>query len=325
MKRFTPPSLLLTLLVAAACAPSEPESTPDTEPPAEEAPVAQAPGVVDVTAVGLTFQAPDEIPSGWTTFRFQNASAMTHFAVVERMPDGVGVQEQQEVVAPIFQEGMDLLAAGEADLATEKFGEIPEWFGEIVFTGGPGLTAPGHTSQATIQLEPGTYLLECYVKTDGVFHSFNPEPGVYGMVHELHVTDAMSQGQEPQASMEITLSTESGMEVEGTPSVGRQTVAVHFESQTVHENFAGHDVHLARLPADADLEALEAWMDWRQPQGLQTPAPAEFLGGLSEMPAGSTGYFTVDLEPGSYAWISEVPGGREKGLLQTFTVEGGGP
>ena len=39
------------------------------------------------------------------------------------------------------------------------------------------------------------------------------------------------------------------------------------------------------------------------------------------MPAGSRGYFTVTLTPGSYAWVSEVPGAVEKGMLRTFTVD----
>jgi hypothetical protein len=50
----------------------------------------------------------------------------------------------------------------------------------------------------------------------------------------------------------------------------------------------------------------------------------EFLGGLNEMPAGSTGYFSANLEPGTYAWIAEIPGTRAKGMLKTFTVEAAG-
>ena len=38
------------------------------------------------------------------------------------------------------------------------------------------------------------------------------------------------------------------------------------------------------------------------------------------MPAGSTGYFTVTLEPGDYAWVSEVPGASSKGMLKRFSV-----
>ena len=38
------------------------------------------------------------------------------------------------------------------------------------------------------------------------------------------------------------------------------------------------------------------------------------------MPAGNTEYFTVTLEPGRYAWISEVANPFENGMLKVFTV-----
>ncbi|MEX2466881.1 MAG: hypothetical protein WD995_08215 [Gemmatimonadota bacterium] len=281
---------------------------------------ASDPGIVEVVARDLTLDAPDTVPPGWTTFRFTNTSPMIHFAVVERMPEGRGLVAQQEEVAPVFQNGFDLLAAGEMDAAMAEFGTLPAWFGEIVFLGGPGLTSPGVTSQASVYLEPGTYLLECYVKTDGLFHSYNPEPGMYGMVHEFTVTGEPSGASEPEPTLRLTISSEGGIEMAGPVLAGDHTVAVDFTDQTVHENFVEHDVHLVRLDEDADLEALERWMDWTLPGGLESPAPAVFLGGLNEMPAGSTGYFTVSLEPGTYAWIAEVPGASDKDMLVPFSV-----
>jgi hypothetical protein len=306
------PLAVVAVLLAPGCGGERPAATPTS-----------APNVVEITAVERTFQAPDSVPAGWTTFRFRNASTMTHFAVVERMPDGIGIAEQQEQVAPVFQAGMDLLAEGKPEDAMAAFGGLPAWFGDITFLGGAGLTAPGHVSQATVYLEPGTYLLECYVKTDGVFHSFNPDSTAYGMVHQLTATAPASSAPEPSADLDITLSSTRGIEVSGDPVVGPQTVAVHFEDQTPHENFVGHDVHLVRLADDTDLQELVAWMDWTQPGGLQTPAPAQFLGGLNEMPAGSTGYMTVTLEPGRYAWIAEVPHADANGMLKEFSVAGG--
>jgi hypothetical protein len=276
--------------------------------------------VVTVTARGLEFEAPDEILSGWTTFRFNNVSGMIHFAVLQRLPEGIALKDQQEQVAPVFQKGMDLLNAGETDAAMEKFSELPEWFGQIVFMSGPGLTSAGQTAETSVYLEPGTYLLECYVKTNGVFHSYNPLPSAYGMVHELTVTEESSNAAEPSATLTITLSSARGVEVQGDPTPGEHTVAVYFEDQQIHEHFLGHDVHLVRLESDTDIEELAIWMDWSQPTGLETPAPAEFLGGTHEMPAGGTAYFTVRLEPGRYAWIAEVPGPAEKGMLKIFTV-----
>jgi len=281
--------------------------------------------VVEVTARGLEFEAPDEIPSGWATFRLKNESGMIHFAVLQRLPEGITLKDQQEQVAPVFQEGMDLLNESEFDAAMKKFGELPEWFGKIVFMSGPGLTSTGQTAETSVYLEPGTYLLECYVKTNGVFHSYNPSPDAYGMVHELTVTEASSNAAAPSATLRITISSERGIEIEEEPTPGKHTVAVYFEDQKIHENFLGHDVHLVRLENDTDIEELGIWMDWSQPTGLQTPAPAEFLGGTNEMPAGETAYFTVHLEPGRYAWVAEVTSPAEKGMLKTFTVQGDEP
>ena len=301
------------LLLAGACAPRD-------DSPSESLDPADTPGVVDVIARGMTLVAPDEIPSGWTTFRFRNETPMIHFAVVERLPDGQGIESQQAEIAPVFQDGLDLLSAGEVDAALRRFGDLPAWFGEIVFLGGPGLTSPGRTSQATVFLEPGTYLLECYVKTNGVFHSYNPDPSINGMVHEFTVTDESSEAVEPSSTIQIEISTAGGIEVEGKLVPGEHTVAVRFVDQTVHENFVEHDIHLVRITDDVDIAELERWMDWRQPMGLQTPAPAVFLGGSNEMPAGTTGYFTVVLESGDYAWVSEVPGSSDKGMLKLFSI-----
>ena len=51
--------------------------------------------------------------------------------------------------------------------------------------------------------------------------------------------------------------------------------------------------------------------------GLRAPAPATFVGGVQEMPEGRTAYFTIDLEAGRYAWISENAG---RGMVREFTV-----
>ena len=279
-----------------------------------------APPLVEIVARGLRFEAPNRIAPGWTTLRLRNASGMVHFAIVERLPEGRRIADHQAEVAPVFQRGMDLLIAGDAPAALEAFGELPAWFGEIVFLGGPGLVAAGAGTDVTVNLTPGTYLLECYVKTGGLFHSFNPTPGAFGMVHELVVGGSPNGAAEPRADFTVTVSREKGIEMHGEPGPGPRTVAVRFEDQGLHENFVGHDVHLARLADDTDLDALATWMDWMEPPGLQTPAPVAFVGGVNEMPAGERAYLHVTLEPGRYAWIAEVTDPQRKGMLKTFVV-----
>ena len=215
---------------------------------------------------------------------------------------------------------MDLLNEGDFEGALEKFGELPAWFFEVIFMVGPGLILPGKSAEMTVYLEPGTYMLECYVKTDGIFHSYNPTPGEFGMVHEITVTDEYSGASEPKPSLQMTISSVSGIEIHGMLRPGKHVVAVNFEDQIVHEHFLGHDVHLVRLEGETDISELVTWMDWTQSTGLETPAPAEFLGGTHEMPAGETAYFPMLLKPGRYAFISEVPNSFDKGMLVEFTV-----
>ncbi len=272
-------------------------------------------------ARGLSISGPDSLPPGWTTFHFVNESPMVHFAVLERMPEGHGIEAHQREVAPVFQAGMDLLNAGDAEAAMAAFGQLPPWFGGIEFVGGPGFISPGGTAVTTVELRPGRYLLECYVKTDGRFHSVSPGPGQFGMVHEFVVPDGPVAGTAPPlADLQVTVSAEGGFEIAGKLQRGEQTIAVAFADQKLHEHFLGHDVHLARIRDEADIPALNRWMNWSLPQGLETPAPVEFLGGVHEMPQGSVGYFSVDLTPGRYALVAEMPDPAGRNMLQTLTV-----
>jgi hypothetical protein len=216
---------------------------------------------------------------------------------------------------------MNLLNAGREEQAMKKFAEIPEWFGQIEFLGGPGLVGGGRTAETKVFLPPGTYLIECYIKSNGIFHSYNPAPNAFGMVRTLIVTENPSSMREPVTPTRVTVSSSRGIEISGSLAPGRNTVAVHFADQKLHENFVGHDLHVARLSPTSDLAALERWMDWRRREGLETPAPATFIGGTNEMPAGSTAYLTLDLEPGRYAWIAEVPDAGKKGMMREFVVE----
>jgi hypothetical protein len=320
--KFRTPLTPLAIVIAAtfACAPADDGGeSPPTGGAAVEA-SAPEPGVVNVVARGLSFDLPDTVAPGWTTFRLINESPMVHFAIVEKMPDGIGVAEQQAEVAPPFQNGMNAIVAGDMDAAMAAFGELPEWFGEVQFLGGPGLTGAGVTSEATMRLEPGTYLLECYVKTGEVFHSFNPDPAVVAMVAEFTVAGEPTGVSEPQADHEIVISSESGFALTGTPAAGSNTFRVSFADQATYANFVGHDVHVVRLEEGVSADEVGAWMNWSAPGGLNTPAPASFVGGLNDMGPGGVGYFTVTLEPGSYALVAEVPDPAEKGMFVPFAV-----
>lgn len=280
------------------------------------------PKVVEVVALDGKLFAPEEIPSGWTTFRFRNLTPGIHFAILEKMPivdgDQKTLADSQAEVVPVFQNLMDLIA-GRPFSFPEAGLELPAWYGQVVFTGGPGLLSGGLTGETTVHLEPGTYVVECYVKSNGVFHS------VHGMITQIVVTDEPSRAREPRSNITVTISSATGIDVAGRLRPGRNTIAVNFADQAVYSHFLGHDVHLVKIENDTDLNELTAWMNWSAPGEFNSPAPYTFLGGVQDMPAGSTGYFNVHLKRGIYAFIAEVPDPRGKDMLHISTSVGANP
>ncbi len=250
--------------------------------------------MVEIIALDYAFDAPNEVPSGWTTFRFLNEGEEPHFFVPQIVTGG---RSYENVVREIYPELTEIWYAyrdGEIsfDEASVKIGEhYPEDWG-YEYRGGSGILASGLTTEVTLYLEPGSYVLECYVKTEnGEYHADE------GMVRELIVTDEQSTIQPPEPDIEIILR-DFEMTIDGEFTPGRHTVAVH-----AAEGY-GQNVHLARLESDADAGAVAEWMHWFHIDGLQVPAPATFVGGMHALQVGATGYFTVDIEPGRYVFVS---------------------
>ena len=272
-------------------------------------------GVILVRAEDYAFRAPSTFPSGWVKLRFENQGEEDHFLLVWRLPEGKTFDEYAAEVAKPFQEHYTRYRAGAVDQATffeQLIAALPEWFYEAVPMGGPGFTAPGRTSETMIYLEPGdNYVLECYVRSMVEDHRFH---GSEGMLRPLIVTADASALQPPEADNEITISS-SGLAVTGTQSAGSHIVRVRVED--VPEGFIRHNVHLARLEGGQTAAEVARWLDWVD--AMLPPAPAEFLGGAGQTVAGRESYLMVDLEPGRYAWISEVHG--MAGFVHEFTVE----
>ena len=277
----------------------------------------EKPNYIEVITKNMEFFAPDTIPSGWNTFKYNNQSNETHFFLMDKYPEGITIENMKKELLPPFDMGMDLINQGKNEEGFAAFGAIPEWFGSVVNTGGSGFIAPKHTSITTIKLDPGYYIMECYVKMpNGKWHTS------MGMAKEIIVSNEDSGKLPPNADVQITIGKEGGINYNGNLNAGNHIFSVNFIDQGPHEHFMGHDVNLVKLADDANLEKLESWMNWSTPFGLKTPVPkgVTFLGGVNDSPAGYTGYFESELTLGNYAFISEVPNAKEKGMLKTFSV-----
>lgn len=267
--------------------------------------------IVEVTAQNYRFEMPDSIPSGWTTFKLINLDSCEHFMYLSLIPDSISFDTYHQKVSRSFDIIVDSLKAGKSKAeAGSMFGKLfPSWFfTDVKVMGGTGIISRGKTAVTTIKLIPGKYEVECYIKMNGVFHSS------MGMHHVLYVTKDSADTMPPKADADITLLNDK-IETEGKIKSGRNIFAVHYKE--LPKAGLGNDVHLIRMGNSTNIDSIEQWMDWMNVKGLESPAPAEFLGGVQEMPVGYTSYFTVNLEPGNYAWITETLPVKHK----SFTVE----
>lgn len=313
-KGFSPLILLITLLFASLGIQS---CKSDKKQPNNEPVEVEKDNIIEIITENMDFQMPDTISSGWNTFRYKNMSPQTHFFLVDKYPEGKTLKDIDSLIMPYFDSGMQLINEGKPDEGFAEFGKLPEWFSEVKFLGGSGLISPNQIGETMINLKPGNYIIECYVKMSNVvFHTS------MGMVKELIVSDIASGNTELKADINIDISSSDGIIFNDSITSGKHTFSVFFKDQIVHENFSGHDINLAKLNENASLKDLESWMNWADPKGLIEPAPSDitFLGGVNNMPAGNKGYFTVDLQPGNYALISEVPNALSKNMLKTFVV-----
>jgi hypothetical protein len=274
---------------------------------------ASAASVVEIIAEDYALSAPDEIPSGWTTFRFRNEGQEPHFVLVSRLPEGITIDDYQTDLSAEFVRAWHAVRDGELDeeaAMARLFGALPEWFPGLEFLGGPGLTGPGLVSETTLNLEPGNYVLECYVKTaEGEFHYTE------GMIRPIRITETRSAAAPPAADMRITLSNFE-MDIQGDLTPGRHVVEVHI-AENPEQGF-GHNLHVARMSPETQVSDVVQWMNAFDVTGLSSPGPTTFIGGAQIMPAGHTAYVTLDLEPGTYLFVSEYTGHR--GVLKQVTV-----
>ena len=302
--------------------------------------------IVEVTATHnaeenkhLFEMSTDEISSGWTTFQFNNASGYDHFFLIWKVPEE-GIKAAENAGKPLldhwfqgitepFQMEFNRYIEGDmefgvfTDSLMDTISKLAPWFFDpgAKPMGGPGFTATGRTSKTSVNLEPGEYIVECYIKNeDEVFHSY------IGMLEHLSVTDQESDIEEPQPTGTLTLSSTDGIQLDQPLTAGSHTIEIFFKDQKSYSHLQGHNVQLVKLDDQENeelLKNLSTWMDWRQPGSLVNRAPegAEFMGGTMEMTKGKKAYFHVDLEPGNYAWIAEIPNPADHNMLKIFTIE----
>ena len=270
----------------------------------------EGPPVLEVSAVDYEFQSPTtEVPAGWTTVALHNEGEETHMLEFARIPNEGSYRGLRELYGAFDTLQADL-EEGAIDSATVRKAmksHTPAWFSDMEYLSGPGLVAPGRSARTTVDLEPGTYAILCFISDSaGTFHYAR------GMRSKFTVTEPSNGASPPDADVELTVA-DYEISSEGQMTAGEQTVAVHFGERENPQEAPFQDVQLVRLEEGMTVEDLADWDG-------SAPAPADFLGGAHALAAGNTAYVTVDLEPGRYAWVSNSTDEKE-GMKKVFTVQ----
>ncbi len=268
-----PLALLLVAAILAACS--------------SLAPAAQ-PARLTIIARDFAYDLPAQIEAGLTTITLKNEGAEPHHAQFARVNDDVSDEQMMAALQQGVEAAMPL----------------------VTFPGGPAVVPPGKSTEVTIDLTPGRYIVLCLVPGhDGAPHVAK------GMIAMTKVVASTARpATPPKSDLTITMQ-DFSFTMPETLKAGPQVW------QIVNKGPQPHEIALIKL---AEGKTIDDVMDWmHHPMG---PPPYEDAGGMQGLTAGGTGYFHVDLKPGVYVALCHIPdphtgkAHEELGMVKMFTV-----
>lgn len=207
-----------------------------------------------------------------------------------RLNDGVTLQQFQEALSQ---------------------GEGPA-LSVVKLMGGVGSVAPGASAAAIVNLIPGEYVLICLIPSpmDHLPHFAK------GMITSMNVTSSENNVSEPNAGLMVTLK-DFSFDLPETLPAGEVIMKVTNEGPELHE------LNLLKL---ADGKTLQDVLQYLQdPQGAPPFIP---VGGMNGLDIGSSGYLDLNLAPGKYVAICNIPSPKAEGhphfalgMVKEFTVQ----
>lgn len=252
---------------------------------------APAANVVTITAKDYSFDAPAEIPAGLTTFRLVSEGKELHHANLVKLADGKTFDDFKQ--------------------ALQKNGPPPSW---MIMTGGPNPPRPGGVSEETELLEPGNYVIVCFVPSpDGTPHVAK------GMLRPLTVTPSTAHNASATAAPvpDVTVKlVDYGFEPSKPLTAGKHLIRIE------NDGLQDHELVLVRLAPGKTARDVAAWVE-----KMDGPPPGEPLGGLASIHPGGYGFITADLTPGEYGLLCFVPDSKDgkphvmHGMVRQFKVE----
>jgi hypothetical protein len=306
MKKLSVLAILLLAFVLAACSPAAPAAAPvpataaPTAAPATAAPnptaapaqpaAAGAIPEIKIDASDFSYAAPETINAGWTRIALTNSGVEPHHVQFLRLNDGITVQQFEDALKQ---------AEGPALALTKQ-------------VGGVGAIHPGGEASAVINLPAGEYVILCLIPSpsDHVAHHAK------GMIKSLTVHDLGGvAAAAPKADMTVHMK-DFAYDLPNALPPGPLTI------QVVNDGPEPHELNILKLEDGKTLNDVMSFLG-----GAGGPPPFAPVGGMNGLDAGLTGYAEVNLPPGKYVAICNIPSPKAQGhphsalgMVKEFTV-----
>ena len=253
--------------------------------------VAAAPQIITITARDFAYDAPDTVSAGMVTIKLVNQGPDLHHVQLLHLTDGK--------TAADFEAGLKVMKPGSPP---------PPWAHDVA---GPNTPVPGGEQSIMEQLEPGNYVMVCFIPgADGVPHVMK------GMIRPLTVIPATTAAAlAPTADVSVMM-TDYAWKITPEITAGKHIIKIENAAQQSHEMVIAM-LAPGKTPAD-----LAKWIEKQV-----GPPPGKPIGGISGMGKGAVVYLPVDLESGEYGILCFLPDAKDgkphvaHGMLQQISVK----
>jgi len=242
---------------------------------------------IRVVSTEYAFHAPARARPGIHRVTLVNHGRDVHHLVIARLTDSLDAQHA-------FQ------------LLVENRPAPPD----VHDVGGPNATEPGDSSFAWVLLEPGRYMISCFIQApDGTLHVMK------GMFGQIDVDGEPLAASPPAGALRIT-AREYALEPSRRLRAGTTTI------EFVNAGTQEHDLQFVRLAPHVEASRVGA----RVEGDTTALRGSHFVGGISGVGPGRRAWTRVTLTPGRYAMLCFVPDERDgtlhfrHGMLREFEV-----